>query len=241
MALLLFAVQDPERRSKRAVARALDKSDGSIRGWEKKNGWEHRLGFEDLPRIALQTFGETYPLHLPRLTAVRRYMPQELQDEIPRTTVAAYHALDNAPPAQPMPEEPEQRAPKSRAQRERDEFRHRLKCVAEVMLAKLQKQLETKGKNATKVSPTHINQLLKLTEFLEDRREFEGESADAGIHLEVPDRIKRAIDKGDSVTIIQAIRDDAREVSMICDMLESQLLIDQEQSQATSHVVADLG
>ena len=42
-ALLLFAMQGPMERSARAVARACGVSEGTIRNWRKKSGWDRRI------------------------------------------------------------------------------------------------------------------------------------------------------------------------------------------------------
>lgn len=42
-AMLLYGIQDPSRRSIRAVARAVGKSEGAIRGWRDRGEWIQRL------------------------------------------------------------------------------------------------------------------------------------------------------------------------------------------------------
>lgn len=65
-AFLLYAMQDPDaekaskRRSLRAVARALNASDNSVRKWRDKEGWEDRLGDPEHSRHAGDLYAKLY-------------------------------------------------------------------------------------------------------------------------------------------------------------------------------------
>lgn len=56
MAFLLWAVQDPERRSIRLAARALGKSESLFRRWSHRWGWKDRLLGVDQPDIVVLCF-----------------------------------------------------------------------------------------------------------------------------------------------------------------------------------------
>ena len=59
-ALLLFAMQHPEMRSNRLVARAVSKSEASIRKWRKDNDWDHRADALDAEDRAVELYNALY-------------------------------------------------------------------------------------------------------------------------------------------------------------------------------------
>jgi hypothetical protein len=59
-AFLLYAMQDPEQRSLRAVARAISASDNSVRKWRGKHDWHSRMQDPEHCRHACDLFASTY-------------------------------------------------------------------------------------------------------------------------------------------------------------------------------------
>lgn len=59
-AFLLYAMQHPDQRSLRAVARAIRASDNSIRKWRGKEKWEELLGDPETCRYACDLYAELY-------------------------------------------------------------------------------------------------------------------------------------------------------------------------------------
>ena len=70
--LLLFAMQHPERRSVRAVARALSVSESTIRGWVKQKDWDLRCDGPEAEEHAVALYRRLYlqdhgPVELPEV------------------------------------------------------------------------------------------------------------------------------------------------------------------------------
>lgn len=59
-AFLLYAMQDPNNRSLRAVCRATKASDNSVRKWREKYRWEDRMGDPETCRHACDLYAELY-------------------------------------------------------------------------------------------------------------------------------------------------------------------------------------
>jgi hypothetical protein len=59
-ALLLYAMQHPERRSTRAVARAVARSESTIRGWAKQWSWDLRSEVSQAEETAIAIYRRDY-------------------------------------------------------------------------------------------------------------------------------------------------------------------------------------
>jgi len=61
-AMLLWAMQNPADRSLRAVGRAMGRSDGGMRNWQRSQCWKHRVAAynEDADQVALDVYRREY-------------------------------------------------------------------------------------------------------------------------------------------------------------------------------------
>ena len=57
---LLWAMQDEDKRSQKAVARAMNMADATIRGWRKKHDWGDRVADPSCSAIAVDLYRKRY-------------------------------------------------------------------------------------------------------------------------------------------------------------------------------------
>lgn len=227
-AVLLYAMMEGELRSYRSCAKAFGCSDAKMRQWCQRWSWHDRIRAvpsepASVQQHAVDMFTHLYPNHLQMMAFIRQRMPKEFKDELPD---APY--VMPAPPAARKPTPPEHVPGRKLGsvagdpQIKRDKVREtndRIELLANSMLSKLSEQLADK---TTKVAPHHINQLLKLRKFLADNRAPDVSQSSGGPAAEIPHRIRQAMETGDQRAVLRAIREDAMETVLICDMLDSQ-------------------
>lgn len=223
-ALLLYAMMEGDLRSYRSCAKAFGRSDALMRQWCTRWHWHDRIKavpteLASQQQQAVDMFTHLYPNHLQMLAFIRQRMPKEFKDELP-----------DAPYVAPAPPPARKAAPgkplgsvSCEPQIKRDKVREtndRIELLANSMLSKLSEQLADK---TTKVAPHHINQLLKLRKFLADNRAPDVSQVGGGTTAEIPHRIRQAMDGGDQRAVLRAIREDALETVLICDMMDAQV------------------
>lgn len=88
--LLLYAMQHPEKRSLRAVARAVGRSESTIRGWAKTWSWDLRIEVSQCEETAISIYR-------------RDYLPEHGATELPEVEENVALPLSASPAQEPPP------------------------------------------------------------------------------------------------------------------------------------------
>ena len=88
--LLLYAMQHPEKRSLRAVARAVGRSESTVRGWSKSWSWDLRCEVSQCEETAIAIYR-------------RDYLPEHGATELPEVEENVVLPLSASPAQEPPP------------------------------------------------------------------------------------------------------------------------------------------
>lgn len=214
-ALLLFAMQDPRRRSLRAVARALNTSESTIRGWSRKERWDARIDAEG-------EHAEIAAVSLYRLSYLRDFGTTEVPEIAPNMTIPISAQAPKRAVPPPVLESDLAAADKgvreaitARKELEASVRAKHLKLV-DVGLGYIVRELE---KNNIRASLKDIPVLLDARARLSGDVSAEEETARGGnaIALETV-RVRHAREQG--ADLLDAIAEDLQELSTIIEVLQ---------------------
>ena len=222
-AMLLWAMQGPDLRSQRKVAKAHGAAEGSIRNWKRTRMWEERLAHhgKSADQYALDLYREAYmaeygKIELPYVLSnvVRPVGGLDLDDP---TAVAAEEARNRARAATGTTvAEVEQASRKVAADRKRDSRREAEKHIRLVdgALGLIARKMKA---NEIRVGVRDIPVLLECREKLE--RSVSGVSDDGAGRVVQSARVKHAKETGGDV--LTAMFEDAEEVVLILGALQT--------------------
>lgn len=158
-AFLLYAMQEGERRSLRAVARALNASDNSVRKWRQQGGWHKRLDDPEHCRHACDLYAELYHRKLGGrdIAIIKENLGAEYvpPDEAEKSRVA--RAVD-------LYEQVDREEAMYTFQREANKRNDRLRKVLDGTMARVAQGIAS---NEIKVKPSDLGTVIRGYELLE--------------------------------------------------------------------------
>lgn len=213
-AFLLYAMQAPDKRSQRAVSRALGCSGTAVRKWMAKHGWDDRLNDPEHVKHAAELYAAEYHrIHggkevwvIEENLGVPYPEPREEEKSQVARSVDLYEKV-------------EKDAEISRYMRESGDRSRRLKTVLDVTLAQLGKQLVA---GDIKVKPSDLGTVIRghqLIEEAERRRISMLPSADqeseagSGENVATSQRVMQA--QSDGGDVLRALEEDAEELLLV--------------------------
>lgn len=218
-AFLLYAMQDPEKRSLRATARAVRASDNSVRKWRSRQKWEERLGDPEHCRHACDLYASTYHTKLGGgevgIITERLGAEYVAPDTVDKSQTA--RAVD-------LYEEVDRKSALAAFNKETSIRNSRLRRVLNGTLARVGEGLAN-GK--IQVRPSDLNTVVKGFELLErsEQRRLammpsteDGENR-AGSDVATSQRVLQA--ENDDGDILGALVDDAEELLLILTTLKT--------------------
>lgn len=217
-AFLLYAMQRPDDRSLRAVARALSASDNSIRKWRDKEGWDDRLGDPESCRHAVDLYAQLYHTKLGgrevSVIAERLGSPYVAPDEKSKSEVA--RAVD-------LYEQVDRESAVAALQQDTAKRNDRLKKVLDGTLARVGQGLAS---GEIKPRPSDIGVVVRGYELIEQSEARRlamlpstEDGKQRGGELAVSQRVLQAEQNGGDV--IGALIEDAEELLLILRTLQT--------------------
>lgn len=223
--LLLYAMQDPAKRSFRAVSRANGKSDSTIRSWSSARRWDERLVGEgtEVEIAAIRLFQANYARQKAEVRRIKEFMRVSFDAVIagdlgaslsPDALMAATRKKIEAPPEEDEAD-PENEGTEARRRR-------RMNAVIDDALAGLAEQLKRKR---LKMKPSDVGHILKLMKELERMREPVGGPAEEVSTAHLSERVKQSVGKsGDD--LLAAIEADAGEIMLLARVMREHEAVD---------------
>ena len=211
--LLLYAMQHPDYRSVRAVARAVDRSDASVRAWVKTKDWLSRVDFAMAEYAGVALYRQLY---------FAEHSEHDLAEVADKVVVSMSLAPNEQPPEPTVVSDlraadqiarDEIARRRSAKQKVRDEHT----MLVDGALGYLVSQLE-QGK--VRASLRDIPALLKARSVLAGE-ETEVDAGEAAVETV---RVRQARELGGSV--VEAMAQDLRELQVIVSALQAQEEID---------------
>jgi hypothetical protein len=218
-ALLLYASQDPDKRSVRAVARAVVRDESTVRGWRRRWDWDERIK-------QVGPAGQSLAIAVYR----RRYLPARgsLELEVLRPQISLRLTPDE--PATPQPLESVSdgstdvrtgnKTPGASGRNDGriKEINKRI-VLADAMLATFAKQLASGDVN---LKPADLPMLSAFRDDQSRKREMLSGGAGPVPQMEIPEsfRVKHARAGGGDV--LGAIRDDAQDLALVLTAITNQ-------------------
>lgn len=211
--LLLYAMQHPDYRSVRAVARAVDRSDASVRAWVKTKDWLSRVDFAMAEYAGVALYRQLYFVE---------HSEHDLAEVADKVVVSMSLAPNEQPPEPTVVSDlraadqiarDEIARRRSAKQKVRDEHT----MLVDGALGYLVSQLE-QGK--VRASLRDIPALLKARSVLAGE-ETEVDAGEAAVETV---RVRQARELGGSV--VEAMAQDLRELQVIVSALQAQEEID---------------
>lgn len=236
-ALLLYAMQDPERRSCRAAGLAVGKSEGSARNWREIYGWEQRIARhgQSAQAKACQLYRELYltSFGMTEVEGVSHKMrvPFLVSTPMPDNPEAALHAA-NAAVRKAI-----EQAPQSVREKTINFHRQSLDMIQTLVTAFVL-NIKENGLSAAGLKASDIPKLLQHHADLAERLGIlDPPTTAAGVAaLEPSYRVTLATQKNQS--IVAAMRADAEEMLLVLQQLEEKQRVEEEVAQKQAAIDA---